>query len=85
MAVRGEETAAMPPEQRPDLFAIGLRQRQAFQSVTGEKREPAFIVRRRQLCQLLGKLEQKHQPMRLAFIAVLADDAGQMQMRRRNP
>ena len=82
MAMGGEETAAMPPEQRPDLFAVGLRQCQPFQSVTGEKREPPFIVRRRQLCQLLGKLEQKHQPMRLAFIAVLADDAGQVQIGR---
>jgi len=82
MAVRGKETAAMPPEQRPDLLAVGLRQRQPFQSVTGEKLEPPFIVRRRQLCQLLGKLEQEHQPMRLAFVTVLANDAGKVQIGR---
>ena len=79
--MRREETAAVPPEQWPDLLAIGLRQRQALQRTDGEKFKAPFIVWRREFQQFLSYLEQKHQPMRLIFITVFADDAGQMQIR----
>src|SRR2546425_5257102 len=84
MAMRGEKSAAMPPEQRPDSLAIGLRKRQLFQCVGGKKFKPPFGVRRRQMRQSLLHFKQKHEPMRLAFVTVFADDAGQMQLRRRN-
>src|SRR5947208_14919441 len=64
LAMRREETAAVPPEQWPDLFAVGLRQRQSFERGDGEKSKTPFAVRWRQLLQFPLQLEQKHQPMR---------------------
>ena len=84
MAMRGEETAAMLPEQRPDLFAIRLRQIQGRQFVVGKELKISLAMRRRQRFQSRFDFEQKHQPVRLPFVAVLADESGQMQIARLN-
>ena len=48
-----------------------------------KKFKPAFACGRRQCLQFHLHLEQKHQPVRLALIAVFADDSGQVQIGRR--
>jgi hypothetical protein len=53
-------------------------------SFAREKFKAAFGVRRRQRFQFHLHLEQKHQPVCLALIAVFADEPGQMQIRRRS-
>src|SRR5262245_58591107 len=80
MAMRGEKAAAMAPEQRPDLLAIGLRQRQLLQRSGGKEFEAPFRVRRRPMRESLFHLKQKHEPVRLAFVTVFADKAGQMKI-----
>jgi len=82
MAMGGEEAAAMPPEPRPDFFAVRLRNFQTSQSLTRKKLEPPFAMGRRQRRQLLLYLEQKHQPVALSLVTVLADEAGQVQVGR---
>ena len=82
MAMRREKSAAMPPEPRPDLFPVGLRQLQTVERRAGEKLEPAFGVVRRQRGQPRLHLKQEHQPVGLALITMLADEAGQVQVRR---
>src|SRR5690349_14399150 len=65
MAMRCEETAAMLPEQRPDLFAVGLRQGQSVQRVGREEFKTSFVVWSGQLRQFLFHFKQEHQPMRV--------------------
>src|ERR1039457_4744695 len=80
MAVRGEKSAAMPPEPGPDLFPVGLRQLQTLERGAGEELKTAFGVAGRQCFQARLDLEQKHQPVRPALEAVFADEAGQVQI-----
>ena len=80
VAVGGEEAAAMGPEPGPDLFAIGLGDVQAGQGGAGEKREPALGMVRGQSGQAGLDFKQKHEPMGLTLIAVLADEAGEMEV-----
>ena len=80
MAVSREKTAAELPEPRPDLLAVRLRDLQRINFFPPEKLESSLLVWRRQRGEFLFHREQKHQPMRLAFITVLADKAGQMQL-----
>lgn len=80
MAVRGKKTAAMPPEQRPDLFAIRLREPERIERGPGEKLEPSLAMRRRRGGQARFDLEEKHQPVRLSGVAVFADDPGEVQV-----
>lgn len=82
MAMRGEETAAMLPEPRPDFFTIRQRQFQIIQCLAREELKPAFLVNGWEHFQLRLHLEQKHQPMRLALETVFADEAGEMQIAR---
>ncbi len=84
MAMRGKKPAAKLPEPRPDLLAVRLRDFQIRDFFTREKFKTAFTHRRRQQFQFHLHLEQKHQPMRLRLISMLADDSGQMQIRGRN-
>ena len=82
MAMRGEETAAMLPEPRPDVFAVCLRQLQIIQCLAREELKPTFLVDGWERRQLRLHLEQKHQPMRLALETVFADEAGEVQISR---
>src|SRR5437867_13218339 len=68
MAVRGEKAAAMFPEQRPELLAIGLRNRKRIEFGPGEKREAPLAMRRRQRLEVRLDLEEEHQPVRLSLI-----------------
>src|SRR2546425_12772539 len=47
-AMRGEKAAAMSPEQGPELFAVGLWQRQLLQRIGVKKFKPPFRLWRRQ-------------------------------------
>ena len=82
MTVRGKEAAAILPEPRPDAFAVRLRQLQILKRRSGEKLKPALRVNARERLQLRLHLEQKHQPMRAALVAVFADQAGQVKVAR---
>ena len=81
MAVRREKAAAELPEPRPDLFTVGLRNFQAGQRRAREKSEYSLGMGRRQRFQLRLHFKQKHQPVCPALVTVLADDAGQMEVR----
>ena len=84
MTMRCEKAAAMPPEPRPDLLPVGLRQFQTVERGAGEELKMAFGVGRRHRLQARFYLEQKHQPMCPALITVFTDETGQMQIRRPN-
>src|ERR1044072_6679138 len=79
MTVCGEKAAAMPPKQRPDLLAVGLRQGQSLEVLGGEEFKPPLVVRWRQGREFPFHFEEKHEPMLPSFIAVFADKAGQME------
>ena len=80
MAMSGEEPAPITPEERPDLLTIGLRQFQARKPVGWKEFETPFAMRLRQRQQFPVDLEKKHQPMRLPFVSVLADQPGQVEV-----
>jgi hypothetical protein len=76
----GEEAAAMPPEKWPDLFGVGLWNSQGRNIGRGKKGELAFGVRGRQGVQPWVDFKKEHEPVRLSFVTVFADQAGQMQV-----
>jgi len=80
MAVRGEESTAMLPEPRPDFLAVGLRQFQLVQRHARKELKAAFGVNGRKHFQFWLHLEQEHEPMRVPLVAVLADEAGEVQV-----
>jgi len=80
MAMSGEETSAMEPEQGPDLFEVGLRQLCAGQRLAREEFEYSFAMARRQGFELRLYFEQKHQPVRLALVAVLTHQADHVEV-----
>src|SRR5688500_12681930 len=75
MAMRRKESAPMFPEQRPDLFVVRLWKRQCVQFLPFEELERAFAMAGGELAQTALHFEQKHQPMRLPRVTVLADQA----------
>ena len=81
-AVGGKEPAAITPEKRPYLLGIRPGNGQRRHLGGGEETEFAFAMGRRQLSEARLDFKQKHEPMRLPFVAVFADDPGQMQIRR---
>lgn len=80
MTMCGEEAAAMFPEKGPDLLAVGFGNFQVRQFFARDEVEPAFVNRRRQDGELWFHFKEKDEPMRISLIAVLADEAGQMQI-----
>ena len=76
----GEESSAMLPKQRPDLIAIGLRDCELIQSGARYERKRAFAMRRRELMDSRPDFEQEHEPVRLALIAELADQSGEVEI-----
>src|SRR5581483_6176144 len=82
MAMGGEEAPAEFPEPGPKALAIGLRQRERRQFLPREELKPAFAMDRRKHGQPGPQLEEKHEPMALAQVAVLADQAGEVKIRR---
>jgi hypothetical protein len=79
VAMRGKKTAAMTPEKRPDLFPVGHRQRQRIEFLAGNEGENTLAVFVREVIKLAFDFEEKHQPMALPKVTVLADDPGEMQ------
>ena len=78
--MRGEEPAAMLPEPRPDAFAVSLRNRQVRQGGAREKPKSPFPHRGRERQQSGFQLEQKHEPMSAAGVAVFTDESGQVKI-----
>lgn len=82
MTMCRKETAAMLPEPRPDFFTVGLWQLQIVQRFTPEELKTSFRVDRWEGLELRLHLKQEHQPVRVPLIAVLTDEAGEMQVAR---
>src|SRR5579859_8206 len=80
VAMRRKKSAAMFPEQRPDLLEVGLGGLEIGQIRPRKKFETAFAMRWRDGIQPGRHLEQEQQPMALVFVAALGDDAGEMQI-----
>ena len=78
-----EEAAAMLPEHGPDGFDVCLRNVQTRDRRAREEFKTPLAHRRRQLRETRLHLEEKHQPVRRALVAVFADEAGEMQTPRR--
>ena len=79
-AMRGEKAAAMFPEHRPNELAVGLGQGKRIELRARKKFKAAFANGRRGFAQARENFEQKNQPVRLASVTVLADEAGEMQI-----
>ncbi len=79
-AAGGKEAAPMAPEQGPDLFTVGLRQRQGMDLVCREKTEAPLAMSRRHNLEAGSDLKEEHQPVRLPLVAGLAYQARQMQV-----
>src|SRR5262245_33258049 len=71
MAMSGEESSAIPPKQRPDLFAIGFGQRQRAQLCAGKEGKPALGMGGRDGRQPNSQFEQEHEPVGLPCITML--------------
>src|ERR1035438_739412 len=83
MAMRSEEAAAVLPEPGPDPLPVSLRNLQPRQGFAREELETPLAMGGRQDLQSPLHLEQEHQPMALSLIAVLARQASQVQVGRR--
>src|SRR5436190_20183206 len=84
-AVRCKEDSAMLPKPGLDLFEVGLWHLDLSQCGAGKEFKSAFTVRGRKRGQLWHDFKKKHEPMALPLIAVLADQAGKVQICRRDP
>ena len=82
-AMGGEETAAMLPEQRPDLFPISGRQTERLDFATREEGEASLPVGRRELIQSGQDLEEEHQPVGLTLVTAFADEGSEVEVRGR--
>ena len=80
VAMRGKEAAAMLPEPGPDLVEVSLGDLQSGERRAREKLETSFAVGRRESGELPSHFEEEEQPMAAAFIAMLADNTGQVQV-----
>ena len=79
-----EEAAAMLPQERPEDVPIGLGNVQRGDFLTGKEAEHTFRMRRRAFAEAGLYLEQKHEPVTLPGVGVLADDGSQVQVGWRN-
>ena len=70
----------MLPKPGPELFAIRLGNAQPLQFRGIEEAEPSLAVGGWQFIQRPLDLEEEHEPMGLAFIALFADQAGEVQV-----
>ena len=76
----GEKAAAMLLKQRPKLFAVGARHVESGHFGVVKKTEPALGAWRRQLGQVRQNLEQENVPVGASFVAVLTDEAGEVEV-----
>jgi hypothetical protein len=75
-----EKSTAMLPKPGPDLFEVGLWELEAREPFATKECEGAFPMCRRKGIDAACDFEQKHEPMRLPLISVLANQAGKMQI-----
>src|ERR1035438_8396227 len=85
VAMRRKEPAAVMPEPGPNALAVRPRYLQACHGLAGEELKASFLVHGRQGSKPAVHLEQEHQPMGLALVAMLAHQPRQMQVGRRKP
>ncbi len=83
VAMGGKIATPMLPKQGPELFSVGTRQWQFIEGWSRKETEPPLPVRRGKLPQSGAHFEKKQKPMGCSRIPMLADDAGQMQIGRR--
>jgi len=83
MTMRCKKSAAKLPKPRPDSFLVSLRNFACRQSFAWKKLKSSFAMHRWDSTQFLFHLKQKHEPMALAQIPVLAHQSSQMQIRSR--
>jgi hypothetical protein len=76
-----KEAVTVTPEEWPDLLSVGLRQSQFVKGAPGMKLESAFIVSRGQQTKSWMHLEEEHEPVGLAIVARLTNDARQVEVR----
>lgn len=74
----GEEAPTVPPEQRPDLIAIGLGQVKPSDLIAFDELKAPFAMGRGQGSEAWLDLEEKHQPMRVPRVAVFTDEPCEM-------
>jgi len=82
VAMGCEETAAMLPEQGPDLFPIGGRQAERFEFATREEGEASLTVGRGEMIESGKDLEEEHQPVGLTLVTAFAHEGGEVEIRR---
>jgi len=80
MAVRRKKAATMFPEQRPELFAVGLRNRKRIELGSWKEGKAPFAMQRGQCFEAWLDLKKKHQPVRLSLVSVLAGQTGQVKL-----
>ena len=83
VAMGGEETAAMLPEQGPDLFPIGGRQAKRFEFATREEGKASLTVGRGEMIEAWEDLEEEHQPVGLSLVTALAHEGREAEIRGR--
>ncbi len=79
MTVGGEEAAAVPPEQWPDLFAVGGGESEVRDGAFLDERKSPFPVSWREMAKASFDLEEEHQPVGLSQIAVFAHEPGEVE------
>ena len=80
MKVAGEKTAAMFLEKRPDLFAVGLGDVELSDFVRGEKLKLTLFARGGDVLQAGHDFKQENVPVRVALVAILADEPSEVQV-----
>ena len=80
MKVAGEKTAAVFLEKRPDLFAVGPGDVELSDFVRGEKLKLAFLAGGGDVVQAGQDFKQENVPVRVALVAILADEPGEVQV-----
>ena len=83
VAMGGEETAAMLPEQGPDLFPIGGRQAERFEFATWEEGKASLAVGRGEMIEAWEDFEEEHQPVGLSLVTALAHEGREAEIRGR--
>jgi hypothetical protein len=81
VAMGGEETAAMLPEQGPDLFPIGGWQAKRFEFATWEEGKASLTVGRGKMIESGQDLEEEHQPVGLTLIPAFTHHRGEVEIR----
>src|SRR5438093_5107571 len=80
-AMGREESPPVLPKQWPNLLQVCFWNFERIEFLASEKAKDAFAVLWRKRFQPRLQFEQEHQPVRLAGIAMLADESGKVKIR----